>query len=83
MNSDKKFEIEAILGKIPDDVFNKFLSMSKQLIDYGACKQEVTEVEDMAVNLDEESDKMQQESGQESQENPYASFKPTDIDEAG
>ena len=43
----------------------------------------MTEAEDMAVNLDEESDKMQQESGQESQENPYASFKPTDIDEAG
>lgn len=79
MNSDKKIEVEAILGKIPEDVFNKFLSMSKQLIDYGVNKKETAEVEEMTVNLDEKSEENLEESEEESEEKNQG-FNPSEVD---
>lgn len=61
MDSDKKMEIEVILGKISDEVYNKFLLMSKQLIDYTAGKKERVEIEEMAINLDEEPEELIEE----------------------
>jgi pre-mRNA-splicing helicase BRR2 len=78
-NSDKKIEIQAITGEIQDEVFNKFLSMSKQLIDYNLAKKENNEIEDMAVILDEKSEKEASED-ENQQDQGFISFNANDID---
>lgn len=79
-NSDKKVEIEAILGKIPEDLFNKFLSMSKQLIDYNTSKREIVETEEMAVIIDENSEENNKQSEESDVENPSINVSEIDAD---
>lgn len=83
--SDKKLEIEAILGKVPEEIFTKLFALSKLLVDYTGKKADVQETDEMAVDFnddEEENDEKNIEEDENVDENidEVARFSIKDLD---
>ena len=67
--SDKKIEIEAILGKVPDEIFSKLFGLSKLIIDYSSKKVEVQQSDEMVVDIRDDEDENKSEENEDIEEN--------------